>query len=111
MVDDVNRSRRSTGAAGIAMNDHEVMTRMADLVDELTLPAWQRQELEVTIKPDGSPVTDIDVAVETELRALVAAAQPHDGFVGEEVGEQPGAPTPAGSGPGSSALIGRPIWP
>ena len=47
-------------------------------------------ELDVRHKPDGSPVTDADVAVEAMLRAEIAAAYPDDAVLGEEAG-------PAGS--------------
>ncbi|MGZ4152801.1 MAG: inositol monophosphatase family protein [Actinomycetota bacterium] len=46
--------------------------------------------LDVRHKPDGSPVTDADVAVESMLRAEIAAAYPDDAILGEEGG-------PAGS--------------
>ena len=42
--------------------------------------------LDVRHKPDGSPVTDADVAVESMLRAEIAAAYPHDAILGEEAG-------------------------
>jgi len=35
-------------------------------------------------KPDGSPVTDADVAAEQAIRAIVAERFPDDGFYGEE---------------------------
>ncbi|MGH6887430.1 MAG: inositol monophosphatase family protein [Geminicoccales bacterium] len=35
-------------------------------------------------KPDGSPVTDTDIAVEQTIRAIVAERFPDDGFYGEE---------------------------
>jgi histidinol-phosphatase len=35
-------------------------------------------------KPDGSPVTDADVAAERAIRAVVEARFPEDGFYGEE---------------------------
>jgi histidinol-phosphatase len=38
----------------------------------------------VRAKPDGSPVTDADIAAEQAIRALVAARFPEDGFHGEE---------------------------
>jgi histidinol-phosphatase len=35
-------------------------------------------------KPDGSPVTDTDIAAERAIRAVVASRYPDDGFYGEE---------------------------
>jgi histidinol-phosphatase len=41
-------------------------------------------------KPDGSVVTETDLAVESFLRERIAAAFPDDGILGEEYGEQLG---------------------
>lgn len=46
--------------------------------------AAYRAHVGVRIKPDGSPVTDADVAAEATIRALVQARFPSDGFFGEE---------------------------
>jgi len=43
-----------------------------------------RGALEVRTKPDGSPVTDTDVAAEQAIRAVVLGRFPEDGFFGEE---------------------------
>lgn len=72
------------------MDDFEFVRQLADLADEITLPVWERGTVDVSLKPDGSPVTETDVAVETQLRALVAEVFPEYGFCGEEVGEHPG---------------------
>ena len=66
------------------------LTQLADLADQLTLPVWQRGEMEVSVKSDGSPVTETDTAVEQRLRETIADLHPDDGFCGEEVGEHPG---------------------
>jgi len=50
---------------------------------ELILAAY-RGAVAARIKPDGSPVTDADVAAEEAIRAVVAARFPDDGFHGEE---------------------------
>jgi len=44
----------------------------------------------VSTKPDLTPVTDADRAVEEALRTRIAAARPTHGIVGEEFGAQPG---------------------
>jgi histidinol-phosphatase len=49
-----------------------------------------RSALAVERKPDGSPVTEADRAVERELRNLIEAARPEDGLVGEEYGSEGG---------------------
>jgi fructose-1,6-bisphosphatase/inositol monophosphatase family enzyme len=48
------------------------------------LRALVKGGFEVKTKPDGSPVTSADLAVETELRAMTSAAFPEHGLVGEE---------------------------
>jgi histidinol-phosphatase len=50
---------------------------------ELILAAY-RGTVAARLKPDGSPVTDADVAAEEAIRAVVAARFPDDGFHGEE---------------------------
>lgn len=41
-------------------------------------------------KPDGSPVTAVDIDVERRLRDCVLGTHPHDGFVSEELGMSAG---------------------
>jgi histidinol-phosphatase len=51
-----------------------------------------RSRLTVETKADGSPVTIADRAAETAARAWVQSRFPHDGVLGEELGEErPGA--------------------
>lgn len=46
--------------------------------------ASYRGAIEARAKPDGSPVTDADLAAEEAIRGMVAARFPDDGFFGEE---------------------------
>lgn len=66
--------------------DLSLALELADLADRLTMDALQSGDVEVTIKPDGSPVTNIDVAVERAIRDLLAVRRPTDGIIGEEFG-------------------------
>jgi histidinol-phosphatase len=59
---------------------------MADRADELTMSVFTGEAVAFTAKPDGSPVTDTDLAAEEVLLDLVARTRPHDGFLGEETG-------------------------
>ena len=59
---------------------------LADLADKLTLERFRADDLVVETKPDLSPVTEADRAVERALRDRIAAARPGDGVVGEELG-------------------------
>ena len=63
---------------------------LARLVGEVV--AASRTKLEVAIKPDGSPVTGVDLAVETALRERIGAEYPEHGVLGEELpARNPGA--------------------
>ncbi|HSL74906.1 MAG TPA: inositol monophosphatase family protein [Ilumatobacteraceae bacterium] len=66
--------------------DLTLALEFADLADRLTMDAQRSGDFEVTIKPDGSPVTSVDVAVEREIRDVLAARRPTDGIIGEEFG-------------------------
>ena len=66
--------------------DLTLALELADLADRLTMDAQRSGDFDVTIKPDGSPVTNIDVAVEREIRDLLADRRPTDGIIGEELG-------------------------
>lgn len=59
---------------------------LADLADAVTLRRFGAQDLRVDTKPDLTPVTDADRAVETALRDELARQRPDDGVLGEEFG-------------------------
>jgi histidinol-phosphatase len=59
---------------------------LADAADALSLPRFRALDLVVETKPDLTPVTEADRAVERELRRLVAERRPGEGFLGEEDG-------------------------
>ncbi|UVS81797.1 histidinol-phosphatase [Actinokineospora sp. UTMC 2448] len=65
--------------------------RLADAADEITVNRFQARDLVVTRKPDRTPVTDADTAVEDAVRALIAAEFPDDTVAGEERGGSVGA--------------------
>ena len=65
--------------------DLALALQLADRTDAISLAAFGGA-LSVERKQDGSPVTDVDRAVERELRARLAAARSGDGVVGEEYG-------------------------
>jgi histidinol-phosphatase len=68
---------------------------LADTADSISAARFRALDLHVASKPDLTPVSDADTAVERALRATLARARPRDGVLGEEFG---GAETPAGSG-------------
>jgi len=63
---------------------------LADLADAISLDRYQAQDLVVTTKPDNTPVTDADRAVETAIREALATHRQPDGLVGEEFGSDKG---------------------
>ena len=61
---------------------------LADLADSIALDRYQSQDLVITTKPDNTPVTDADRAVETAIRQALATHRPEDGLLGEEFGSE-----------------------
>ncbi|MEV6911822.1 histidinol-phosphatase [Amycolatopsis sp. NPDC051071] len=67
-------------------NDLELATRLADAADAITTDRFRALDLAVERKPDRTPVTDADTAVEDAIRAILAAERPDDTVLGEERG-------------------------
>ena len=59
---------------------------LADRADAISLARYQALDLEVTTKPDNTPVTDADKAVERAIIEAINSEYPSDGVVGEEFG-------------------------
>jgi fructose-1,6-bisphosphatase/inositol monophosphatase family enzyme len=70
----------------------DLMLRLGQHAAEIAMAWFQRPDLPVQIKPDDSPVTHADTAIEAHLRQQIAAAFPHDGLLGEELGHPPHDP-------------------
>jgi histidinol-phosphatase len=66
--------------------DLELALRLADTADAITLARFRATDLRVTRKPDRTPVTDADTAVEDALRRTLEAERPDDAVLGEERG-------------------------
>ncbi len=65
--------------------DLELAHRLADAADSISVPRF-RSDLAVETKPDLTPVTEVDRAVEAELRRMLAGERPDDAVLGEEAG-------------------------
>jgi histidinol-phosphatase len=76
--------------AGDLSDDLDLALRLADVADSITRARFRAHDLVVTSKPDLTPVTDADQAVERVLREQVTAARPSDAFLGEEFGSTGG---------------------
>jgi histidinol-phosphatase len=61
--------------------------RLADAADSISTPSFRSDSLRVETKADGSPVTEVDRAVEAAMQAMVISERPGDAFLGEEIGE------------------------
>jgi len=81
---------------------------MADAADQIALARFMALDLNVETKPDRSPVTDADRAVELALKAILAEHRPADSIIGEEFGSSDGA-TDAGEAIGKREWIIDPI--
>ena len=94
-------------------DDLALAHELADAADAHTLARFRAVDLVVTAKPDLTPVSDADTAVEQAIRTTLAARRPGDAVLGEEDGE-------AGTGPrrwvvdpidGTKNFVrGVPVW-
>ena len=67
-------------------SDLELALRLADVADEISLKRYQALDLVIETKPDASPVTDADKAVESAIRSEISKLRSEDLVVGEEFG-------------------------
>jgi histidinol-phosphatase len=74
----------------VAAADLAFALELAELADSLSLPRFRASDLTVETKPDLSPVTDADRAVERALRERIAAERPGETVLGEEEGDDGG---------------------
>jgi histidinol phosphatase-like enzyme (inositol monophosphatase family) len=68
----------------------ELARAAATEAGRITLGYFRREDVEVELKADASPVTVADREAEEHLRRRIAAEFPDDGIVGEEFPEQDG---------------------
>lgn len=57
---------------------------LADTADDIAKSRFRASDLQVSSKPDATPVTDADTAIEQALRGVLARARPRDAVLGEE---------------------------
>ncbi len=67
-------------------DDLALAHRLADAADAVTLARFRALDLDVTSKPDLTPVSDADLEVERRVRTLLADERPDDAVLGEEHG-------------------------
>ena len=66
--------------------DLALALHLADAADVLSVGRFRARDLAVETKPDLTPVTEADRAVESAIRARLAEERPDDGVLGEELG-------------------------
>jgi histidinol-phosphatase len=59
---------------------------LADQADSISMERFKAQDLQVETKPDLTPVTDADRAIEEQLRISLSRARTRDAVMGEEFG-------------------------
>ncbi|WP_431727754.1 histidinol-phosphatase [Verrucosispora sp. TAA-831] len=74
-------------------DDLALAHRLADAADAISAARFRALDLRVEAKPDLTPVSDADTAVERAIRALLTEHRPDDGLLGEEYGASPAAGT------------------
>jgi len=67
-------------------DDLALALELADTADAVTMARFGAADLVVESKPDLTPVSDADTAVERALRDVLAVARPADAIWGEEYG-------------------------
>src|SRR5436190_21741021 len=63
---------------------------LADVADAITLARFRAADLHVDTKPDLTPVSEADRAVEEALRERIARHRPGESVLGEEEGGEAG---------------------
>ncbi|MFC9434927.1 histidinol-phosphatase [Nocardia sp. NPDC057030] len=67
-------------------SDLELALRLADAADGITRDRFGALDLKVDAKPDLTPVSDADLAVEQAIRQVLSEQRPDDSVLGEEFG-------------------------
>jgi histidinol-phosphatase len=86
---------------------------LADDADSLTMDRFKAMDLHVVQKPDLTPVSDADQAVEEALRRTLGRARPRDAVLGEEGGSTGWGPRRWVIDPidGTKSFVrGVPVW-
>ena len=79
-------TRTSGGNRDRLAADLALAHELADAADAITLDRFRAVDLRVESKPDLTPVSDADLAVEDAVRRLLAARRRSDSVLGEEHG-------------------------
>lgn len=94
-------------------DDLALALRLADAADAQSSARFRAADLRIETKPDRTPVTDGDQAVERAIRDLLAAERPDDAILGEEYGGERAAGRQWIVDPidgTTNFLRGQPVW-
>lgn len=69
-----------------APSDLEIALKLADMADEISMQRYLAIDLVVETKPDLTPVSDADRAVEQAIREYLGKHRSDDAIIGEEFG-------------------------
>src|SRR6185437_13646700 len=78
--------------------DLALALELADVADAITMARFRAEDLVVETKPDLTPVSEADRAVEQALRRHLATRRPQDTVFGEEYGPGDEADSAGGAG-------------
>jgi histidinol-phosphatase len=67
--------------------DLDLALRLADAADTIAMSRFRARDLVIETKPDKTPVTEADRAVEAELRTILGVERRRDAILGEEEGQ------------------------
>jgi histidinol-phosphatase len=84
-------SHKDTSPSSAHNADLALALELADAADAITQDRFLALDLQVQTKPDTTPVSDADLAVEALLREKLSVARPGDTVLGEEQGEITGS--------------------
>jgi histidinol-phosphatase len=94
-------------------DDLALALRLADAADARSSARFRAADLRIETKPDRTPVTDGDEAVERAIREILAAERPDDAILGEEYGGEraPGRQWIVDPIDGTTNFLrGQPVW-
>jgi histidinol-phosphatase len=92
-----------------APDDLALALELADVADVITMARFRAEDLVVETKPDLTPVSEADRAVEQALREHLATRRPEDTVFGEEYGGGDAAGGASDAGQGARRWIVDPI--
>ena len=79
-------SAKGAPQPGASADDLTLALRLADVADAISLARFGAADLHVSAKPDLTPVSDADLAVEQAIRGVLSVERPGDAVLGEEFG-------------------------